>query len=102
MSKLVQMESVDSKLAKQQVAFGRGYSNFLYPPKKPVISLFGLSKLSTILPMMRTAEHRLELLRDIAARHSLNNGHTLFAISPQGSVDHRLSNTQLLFVMFFH
>jgi hypothetical protein len=69
MNNLVQLESVESKLAKQQEAFGRRYSSFLCPPRQPAIRLFGLSKLSTILLMVRTVEHRLELLRDIAAQH---------------------------------
>jgi hypothetical protein len=100
MSRLIRMESVDSKLAKQQEAFGRGYSNFLYPAKQPIIPLFGLSKLSTILPMMRTEEGRLELLRDIAARHKLNKGRYIIRYRSTGECGRR--TFEYAFMMFLH
>jgi hypothetical protein len=84
MNNLVQLESVESELAKQQEAFGRRYSSFLYPPRQPAIPLFGLSKLSTILLMIKTVEHRLELLRDIAAQNKLDSEHYIIRYRPAG------------------
>jgi hypothetical protein len=82
MSTIIAGDTVDSRLAKQLVDLGRRRSAFIFSAKEPPAPLFGLSKLSVILPILETEEKRIEMLREFSDRHKLDNEHYIIRYRP--------------------
>jgi hypothetical protein len=84
--RLEDYDEVEKRLARQLIALGRRRPMFIYS-NTDANPLFGLSRLSTLLPLMKSVNSRIQLLRNLAHQWGLSNEHYIIRYRPDGGFD---------------
>jgi hypothetical protein len=84
--RLEDYDEVEKRLARQLIALSRRRPMFIYS-NTDANPLFGLSRLSTLLPLMKSVNSRIQLLRNLAHQWCLSNEHYIIRYRPDGGFD---------------
>jgi len=78
-------DEVDQRAARQLIALGRRKAKYIYPSRDLVFPLFGLTKLSTLVSMMRSDNTRVAFLRKLALQYDIANTSYIIRYRPDTS-----------------